>query len=75
MNDKILVKKFTQLYQAKVCESLLQHQGIPCWIMNRMDSTKLLMDGMIELYVNAEDRDRTLEVLRQYQEEEEEEEE
>lgn len=75
MKDKVLIKDFIEMYQAKVCQLHLEHQGIPSWLINKTDSSQMIISGFIELYVNSEDLDKAVEILERFEEEEKEEDE
>ncbi len=52
-NDKILAYTTNQLFQANLLKQILQDNEIPCFLINKMDSSYLF--GDIEIYVMSTD--------------------
>jgi hypothetical protein len=51
----------TQPYQVSIAEALLEQHGIPCFVIDKKDSSYIF--GEIELYVPADLADRALLIL------------
>jgi len=52
----------TQEYEVNVIKLKLEDAGIPCWVINKKDSSYLNF-GHIELYINAVDREKAKDLL------------
>jgi hypothetical protein len=57
------VKVFSgsQLYQVSIARAILEDEGIPCFVIDKKDSSYIF--GEIELYVHAELADKALLLL------------
>lgn len=62
MPDKVLLKSYPMQFEAGVAKAKLDSQGIPCWILDKQDSSYLTF-GNIELYVLAPDKEKALALI------------
>ena len=63
MDDKIVIKRYENSYEANIDHRKLADQNIESWIMNKQDSAYVML-GEIELYVNSGDLEKANEILK-----------
>ena len=56
-----MVFSSSRLYQVEILKGLLEENDIPCFIINKQDSSYLF--GEIELYVSVEDSVKALNLI------------
>jgi len=62
MEEKILLAKSSDLFKINLLKSKLVDAGIPCWILNKQDSSYQTF-GEAGLYINATDQERAIQIV------------
>lgn len=63
--DKVLVYTTNQSFQADILKQILADNEIPCFLINKMDSSYLF--GDIELYVMSKDTMRAKVLIEKFE--------